>query len=155
MGERAKEWLLAAGAGAAVGALSAATVMNLLSRSKRREGYVRGLLESNGATGGNTLPSGHLTAVGGSDLLSDEVVSEQLTRNIQFFGLDSQKKVTESYVVVIGLGGVGSHAASMLLRSGVGRLLLVDFDQVDINKTLDILKGLTLVTKSTCCGNQR
>lgn len=51
-------------------------------------------------------------------------------RNIQFFGMDSQKKVTESYVVVIGLGGVGSHAASMLLRSGVGRLLLVDFDQV-------------------------
>ena len=52
------------------------------------------------------------------------------SRNIQFFGMDSQKKVTESYVVVIGLGGVGSHAASMLLRSGVGRLLLVDFDQV-------------------------
>lgn len=38
--------------------------------------------------------------------------------------------MTSSYVVVIGLGGVGSHAASMLLRSGVGRLLLVDFDQV-------------------------
>jgi tRNA A37 threonylcarbamoyladenosine dehydratase len=47
--------------------------------------------------------------------------------------MDSQKKVTESYVVVIGLGGVGSHAASMLLRSGVGRLLLVDFDQVWIS----------------------
>lgn len=53
-----------------------------------------------------------------------------LIRNIQFFGIESQKKVTGSYVVVIGLGGVGSHAASMLLRSGVGRLLLVDFDQV-------------------------
>lgn len=36
----------------------------------------------------------------------------------------------KSYVVIIGLGGVGSHAASMLLRSGVGKLLLVDFDQV-------------------------
>lgn len=51
-------------------------------------------------------------------------------RNIQFFDLESQRKVTGSYVVVIGLGGVGSHAASMLLRSGVGKLLLVDFDQV-------------------------
>ncbi|XP_072149217.1 tRNA threonylcarbamoyladenosine dehydratase isoform X2 [Setaria viridis] len=130
MGERAKEWLLAAGAGAAVGALSAAAVMNLLSRSKRREGYVRQLLESNGVTAGNARSSRHLGATGSSDLLSDEVVSEQLTRNTQFFGMDSQKKVTESYVVVIGLGGVGSHAASMLLRSGVGRLLLVDFDQV-------------------------
>ncbi|KAA3476166.1 tRNA threonylcarbamoyladenosine dehydratase 2 [Gossypium australe] len=66
----------------------------------------------------------------GLSLLADEIVSEQLTRNIQFFGLDSQQKVTSSYVVVIGLGGVGSHAASMLLRSGVGKLLLVDFDQV-------------------------
>lgn len=51
-------------------------------------------------------------------------------RNIQFFGFENQKKVVSSYVVVIGLGGVGSHAASMLLRSGVGKLLLVDFDQV-------------------------
>ncbi|PPD97133.1 hypothetical protein GOBAR_DD05837 [Gossypium barbadense] len=50
--------------------------------------------------------------------------------NIQFFGLDSQQKVTSSYVVVIGLGGVGSHAASMLLRLGVGKLLLLGFDQV-------------------------
>lgn len=56
-----------------------------------------------------------------------------LFRNIQFFGLESQQKVTASYVVVIGLGGVGSHAASMLLRSGVGRLLLVDFDQVSVS----------------------
>lgn len=53
-----------------------------------------------------------------------------VTRNIQFFGFESQQKVTASYVVVIGLGGVGSHAASMLLRSGIGKLLLVDFDQV-------------------------
>ncbi|XP_022883460.1 tRNA threonylcarbamoyladenosine dehydratase 2, partial [Olea europaea var. sylvestris] len=54
-------------------------------------------------------------------------------RNIQFFGLEHQRKVTSSYVVIIGLGGVGSHAASMLLRSGVGRLLLVDFDQVSVS----------------------
>lgn len=53
-----------------------------------------------------------------------------VTRNIQFFGFESQQKVTASYVVVIGLGGVGSHAASMLLRAGIGKLLLVDFDQV-------------------------
>ncbi|KAJ4716969.1 tRNA threonylcarbamoyladenosine dehydratase [Melia azedarach] len=68
-----------------------------------------------------------------SDLLKDEIIAEQLTRNIQFFGLESQRKVTGSYVVIIGLGGVGSHAAAMLLRSGVGRLLLVDFDQVSVS----------------------
>ena len=53
-----------------------------------------------------------------------------IIRNIQFFGLKSQCKVTSPYVVVVGFGGVGSHATFMLLRSGIGRLLLVDFDQV-------------------------
>lgn len=64
-------------------------------------------------------------------------------RNIQFFGLESQQKVTQSYVVVIGLGGVGSHAATMLLRSGVGRLLLVDFDQVRYLCSLIVIPWLS------------
>ncbi|KAK9844214.1 hypothetical protein WJX81_008230 [Elliptochloris bilobata] len=38
-----------------------------------------------------------------------------------------------AFVVVVGLGGVGSHAAHMLLRSGVGRLRLIDFDQVTLS----------------------
>jgi tRNA A37 threonylcarbamoyladenosine dehydratase len=29
--------------------------------------------------------------------------------------------------------GVGSHAAHLLLRSGVGRLRLIDFDQVGVD----------------------
>ncbi|KAG8094251.1 hypothetical protein GUJ93_ZPchr0012g20978 [Zizania palustris] len=133
MGERVTQWILIAGAGAAVGALSTAAIMSIRSRSKQRDGYVRSLLESNGAAGGGAGSNIRPRVVGSSDLLDDEVVSEQLTRNIQFFGMESQKKVTESFVVVIGLGGVGSHAASMLLRSGVGRLLLVDFDQVSLS----------------------
>ena len=35
-------------------------------------------------------------------------------------------------VAVFGLGGVGSYAVEALVRGGVGRLTLVDFDQVDI-----------------------
>jgi hypothetical protein len=62
-----------------------------------------------------------------------------VTRNIQFFGFESQQKVSSSYVVVIGLGGVGSHAASMLLRSGIGKLLLVDFDQVLLSLILPLI----------------
>ena len=53
-----------------------------------------------------------------------------LCRNIQFFGEEGQLKVHRSFVVVVGLGGVGSHAAAMLLRCGVGKLRLIDFDQV-------------------------
>ena len=38
--------------------------------------------------------------------------------------------MTASFVIVVGLGGVGSHAAHMLARSGVGNIRVVDFDQV-------------------------
>ncbi len=35
-------------------------------------------------------------------------------------------------MVVVGLGGVGSHAATMLSRGGVKRIRVVDFDQVSM-----------------------
>ncbi len=44
-------------------------------------------------------------------------------------------KIEASCVMVVGLGGVGSHAAHMIARSGVGRLILVDFDQVTLSST--------------------
>ncbi len=42
-----------------------------------------------------------------------------------------QKKLLQAKVAVAGLGGLGSNLAVMLARSGVGRLLLLDFDRVD------------------------
>ena len=40
---------------------------------------------------------------------------------------------TSPLVIVVGLGGVGSHAAHLLLRGGVARLRLIDFDQVTLS----------------------
>ena len=34
---------------------------------------------------------------------------------------------------MVGLGGVGSHAAHMLARSGIGYLRFIDFDQVTLS----------------------
>lgn len=45
--------------------------------------------------------------------------------------LDRQK-MKKSTVAVIGVGGIGSFSAEFLARSGVGRLLLIDFDTVDL-----------------------
>lgn len=43
-----------------------------------------------------------------------------------------QKKFSEAIVAVCGLGGLGSNIAIALARAGVGKLILIDFDCVDI-----------------------
>lgn len=37
-------------------------------------------------------------------VISDEILAEQLTRNLQFFGAEAQGRVAGSFVVVVGLG---------------------------------------------------
>lgn len=66
-------------------------------------------------------------------ILPDELREEQLSRNILFFGEDGMTRICQSSVAVVGLGGVGSHAANMLARAGVGCLRLIDFDQVTLS----------------------
>ena len=53
-------------------------------------------------------------------------------RTALLLGEDGVRRLKESSVAVIGLGGVGSYAAEALARAGVGRLILVDGDTVDI-----------------------
>jgi tRNA threonylcarbamoyladenosine dehydratase len=45
-------------------------------------------------------------------------------------GLD---KLRDAFVIVVGCGGVGSHCATALARSGVSKLRLIDFDQVTLS----------------------
>jgi len=53
---------------------------------------------------------------------------EIFSRNRIVFGEEKQKKIENSYAIVIGLGGVGGFAAEFLVRCGIGSILLVDFD---------------------------
>jgi tRNA A37 threonylcarbamoyladenosine dehydratase len=41
-------------------------------------------------------------------------------------------RLKQASVAVFGLGGVGSYAVEALVRGGIGRLTLIDFDRVDI-----------------------
>lgn len=47
-------------------------------------------------------------------------------------GKDNLKKLNNSSVLVIGLGGVGGYVVETLVRSGVGKIIIVDNDIVDI-----------------------
>ncbi|KAL8455485.1 hypothetical protein Emag_000614 [Eimeria magna] len=41
--------------------------------------------------------------------------------------------ITEKAVLLVGVGGVGSVAAEMLVRCGIGKLILFDFDSVELS----------------------
>jgi tRNA A37 threonylcarbamoyladenosine dehydratase len=83
----------------------------------------------------------------------------------RLFGLTGARRIKQSHVVVVGVGGVGSWAAESLARSGVGQLTLIDFDQVaesNINRqihateaTLGQAKVLAMrdrvLTYAPCC----
>lgn len=47
--------------------------------------------------------------------------------------INGQQKLTHSKVLIIGMGGLGSPVAMYLAAAGVGHLVLVDFDHVDLS----------------------
>jgi adenylyltransferase/sulfurtransferase len=49
------------------------------------------------------------------------------------FGIEGQARLRASSVLVVGLGGLGSPVAMYLAAAGVGRLVLADFDAVDLS----------------------
>lgn len=66
-------------------------------------------------------------------------------------GDTAMKRLMDSHVMIIGLGGVGSWAAESIARSGVGELTLVDFDEICItnfNRQLHALNKLVGSDKS-------
>jgi tRNA A37 threonylcarbamoyladenosine dehydratase len=70
--------------------------------------------------------------------------SHRFSRLELLAGRNGLDRLARSAVTVFGLGGVGSFAVEALVRGGVGRLTLVDFDVVDItnlNRQLHALDG--------------
>lgn len=50
----------------------------------------------------------------------------------QRHGTDNQKQFQNATVAVCGLGGLGSNIAVALARAGIGNLILIDFDRVEL-----------------------
>lgn len=63
----------------------------------------------------------------------EELINEQLARNRIFLTPQGLGKLRDSFVIVVGCGGVGSHCAASLARSGVSKIRLVDFDQITLS----------------------
>ncbi|WP_223643892.1 ThiF family adenylyltransferase [Corallococcus sp. EGB] len=62
-------------------------------------------------------------------------LSRRFDRTARLLGDNAMERLANAHVVVFGLGGVGSFTAEGLVRSGVGRLTLVDHDDVCVTNT--------------------
>jgi len=86
--------------------------------------------------------------------MSGELTSQEVARYSRHLimpevGMDGQKKLKASSVLLIGAGGLGSPLALYLAAAGVGRIGLVDFDVVDFsNLQRQILHGTPDVGRS-------
>lgn len=54
-----------------------------------------------------------------------------LSRTQLLVGDEALRKLANSHVMIVGLGGVGSYAAEFIARSGVGKMTIIDGDVVD------------------------
>lgn len=84
----------------------------------------------------------------GDGLTESELETYRLHRRFdrmgRLVGDRKMRKLLESHVLVVGLGGVGSWAAEAVVRSGVGEVTIVDFDEIcvtNFNRQIHALQG--------------
>ena len=59
------------------------------------------------------------------------MMQNRFMRTETLLGAEAMKKLQNSVVMIVGLGAVGGYALEAMARSGVGKLVLVDFDVFD------------------------
>lgn len=75
--------------------------------------------------------------------MSSKFFREMTDRNIGIVSLEEQEKLRNMCVAVAGCGGMGGLSAEQLVRLGVGRIKIADFDKFEIH-------NLSRQTGSTC-----
>jgi tRNA A37 threonylcarbamoyladenosine dehydratase len=78
-------------------------------------------------------------------------------RSIQLFGEEKHLKLSQSNVLVVGMGGVGSMAAEMICRSGVGKMTIIDGDTVqagNLNRQIPALHSNLGQSKALIMGER-
>lgn len=87
----------------------------------------------------------HIDGQTGQPVENKYVMHRRFDRMGRLVGDTNMEKLFRSHVMIIGLGGVGSWAAESLARSAVGKITVVDFDEICItnaNRQLHALQGL-------------
>ena len=60
---------------------------------------------------------------------------EKYSRQIMMrrIGINGQKKIMKSSICIIGCGGLGTTTAQYLAMTGVGKMILIDFDNIELS----------------------
>ena len=83
------------------------------------------------------------------NLTQEELARYSRHLNLPEVGLDGQKKIKDSKVLIVGMGGLGNPVSLYLAAAGVGTIGLVDFDVVDVsNLQRQVLFGIDQKNKS-------
>ncbi len=64
--------------------------------------------------------------------------------------VENYARIRDYSVIIVGMGGVGSVAAEMLTRCGIGKLLMFDYDKVEI-ANMNRLVPLSFHLSYSCC----
>jgi len=84
-------------------------------------------------------------------------MSDWLTRTELILDEEKLKKLKNSNVLVVGLGGVGAYAAEMISRAGIGSMTIVDGDNIhptNRNRQLPALKSTEGLPKAEVMGKR-
>lgn len=81
-------------------------------------------------------------ALDAADDMSGSTTDERDARHVLVWGAAGQRRLRLARVAVVGVGGTGSHVAVQLAHLGIGHLLLVDPDVVEVTN-LSRLIGAT------------
>ena len=80
----------------------------------------------------------------GFEPMPSEALPAWQERTALLLGAEAQAKLARSHVLIAGVGGVGGYVVESLARAGVGRLTLIDADQVsetNLNRQIVALRS--------------
>ncbi len=78
-------------------------------------------------------------------------------RTIQLIGRDRFSRLEQSNVLIAGMGGVGSMAAEMICRSGVGKMTIIDGDTIqpgNLNRQIPATHSTLFAGKAEVMGKR-
>lgn len=74
-----------------------------------------------------------------------------LQRGELLLGEETQQRLVRAHILIVGVGGVGSWAAEMLCRAGVGCFTIVDADCVDVTNINRQMPALSTTVGEAKC----